>query len=293
MIIAGGNTNEVEILIGNSIVNKRLPNLPDGTMCSLMFTHNTNMILFTNQKSKKCFKLDYSSWKYHSTLKRLRWASASVVSTNSATFIFGGFGSLFTYEYLPKNCITWKLGKTKIPGGFEYGCAIEVKSKQEIWLIGGLSTKRRILSFNIKDHSFKELSFKLAVDRGFGPRCAFIPGTNKVIVTGGADSDKSSEILDIVNGTVSISNPTNYLRSFHGIGDISINGQERLAVFGGRSNNTSSSSYYRSIEVYDPETQKWKRNNSIKLDKPRYICRFLNVKLADIYQSIIPKSAIS
>ena len=46
------------------------------------------------------------------------------------------------------------MGKTKIPGDFVDGYAITVKSEQEIWLIGGLDTEKKILSFNVNYHTF-------------------------------------------------------------------------------------------------------------------------------------------
>ena len=52
------------------------------------------------------------------------------VTTQEATFIFGGGYSRTTYEYLPKDSIQWLIGKTEISGR---GCAIVVKSGQEIW----------------------------------------------------------------------------------------------------------------------------------------------------------------
>ena len=78
----------------------------------------------------------------------------SIVATQEATYVFGGASSNKTYEYLPKDSTTWYMGKTEIPGlGFHRGCAIAVKSEQEIWLIGGWNTEKRILSFNVNDHT--------------------------------------------------------------------------------------------------------------------------------------------
>ena len=126
----------------------------------------------------------------------------SVVATQVATFVFGGDNSRKSYEYLPKDSMTWLMGKTEIPGGFCAGCAIAVKSEQEILLIGGYQTEERILSFNVRDHTFQELPSQLNVGR-FGQSCAFIPNTNKVMITGGHcnfnDLD-STEILDTEDG---------------------------------------------------------------------------------------------
>ena len=52
---------------------------------------------------------------------------------------------------------------TEIPEGFARGCAIAVKSKQEIWLIGGRRTEERILSFNVESQTFQVMPFQLNV----------------------------------------------------------------------------------------------------------------------------------
>ena len=118
-----------------------------------MVSHNGTIVLCGGMgNAKKCLKLDQGTWKEHSTLNVERdWHSA--VTTQKATFIFGGyFSSRNTYEYLPKDSTEWLMGKTEIPEGFERGCSIAVKSDQVIWLIGGWRTENRILKFNVKDH---------------------------------------------------------------------------------------------------------------------------------------------
>ena len=89
-----------------------------------MVAHDGNILLcggFGN--SEKCLQLDHGTWKEHSTLKRNSvWHSA--VTTEIATFIFGGGYSGTTYEYLPKDSTEWIMGRTEIPGGFAYGCGI-------------------------------------------------------------------------------------------------------------------------------------------------------------------------
>ena len=205
-----------------------------------MVAHNGTILLCGGWNNKqKCLQLDRGTWKQHSTLNVDR-AWRSVVTTQATTFIFGGgYPNSKTYEYLPKDSTTWIMGKTKIPGGFENGCAIAVKSEQEIWLIGGCGAEKRILSFNINDHTFQLLPTRLNVRRQ-GHRCAFIPNTNKVMITGGYNGHyfhfndlDSTEVLDTEDGSVTMASPMNSKRTGHGIGVVTINGEDRITVFGG------------------------------------------------------------
>ena len=102
-----------------------------------MVAHNGTIILCGGMGNlEKCLQLDNGTWKEHSTLNVER-AWHSIVTTQTATFIFGGEYSdqpdSKIYEYLPKESTKWMLGKTEIPGGFDEGCAIAVKSDKEIW----------------------------------------------------------------------------------------------------------------------------------------------------------------
>ena len=157
--------------------------------------------------------MDHGTWKEHSTLNVER-IYHSAVTTQTATFIFGGRNSRTTYEYLPKDSTEWLMGKTEIPGrGFSSGCAIAVKSGQEIWLIGGGRTEKRILSFNVERHTFQELPYQLNVGRA-SHRCAFIPNTNKIMITGGYSDDchDSTEVLDTEDGSITMASPMNSKR---------------------------------------------------------------------------------
>ena len=91
---------------------KQLPNLPNRIDGSSMVAHNAAILLcggFGNEK--KCLQLDNGIWKEHSTLNVERdWHSA--VTTQTATFVFGGDYSDKTYEYLPKDSTKWLMGKT-------------------------------------------------------------------------------------------------------------------------------------------------------------------------------------
>ena len=152
------------------------------------------------------------------------------------------------------------MGETEIPGvGFEFGCAIAVKSGDEILLIGGQNTEQRILSFNVKDHIFRELQCRLNEKR-YGHSCAFIPKTTLVMITGGrynfTDSSylDSTEILDIKDESVKMANPLNSKRCYHGMGILTINGEDRLATFGGKN---SLLSCMNTVEIYNTQTEEW------------------------------------
>ena len=241
-----------------------------------IFMHNGNIMLSTQEE---CFKLNHGVWMKHSDLVHKRHPNASVVTTNIATFFFGGFWSRDTYEYLPHDSNEWMIGQTKIPGGLKDGFAIAVKSGQEIWLIGGFDTEKRILSFNVNDHSFKELPINLIVER-WGHNCAFIPGTNKVMITGGGDEkatrgSNSSEILDIETGVVTLANPMNRIRLFHGMGTTMLDGENRVVVF-------SDNRIQKAIEFYDTKAKKWKITNQIKMRKEMHVLNYLTLNLWEI-----------
>jgi len=298
IIIAGGVfMSSVEVLTGD-LGTKKLPNLPDEIDGSPMVLHNGTILLCGGDYNlKKCLQLDHGTWKEHSTLNEKRWYH-SAVTTQTATFLFGGLNSGYretTYEYLPKDSTTWLMGKTNIPGGFREGYAIAVKSDQEIWLIGGCRTFKRILSFKIKDHTFEELSSQLNVGRA-GHSCAFIPNTNKVMITGGYNFSEGSldsvEILDTEEGSVTTANPINSKieshmnseRTDHGMGVVTINGEERLAVFGGFDGNDENDDL-DSVEVYNIQTEEWD-STDIKLKEAKRGFGFLSVKLSDVISQL-------
>ena len=258
MIIIGGYDHEYGFsplhVISEGLEIKRYVNLPLQTDRTSMVLHNGNVLLCGGENNwKKCFQMDQGTWKYHSALNEVRDAH-SAVTTQTATFVFGGMYNSTTYEYLPKDSTTWILGKNEIPGGFDRGCAIAVKSGKEIWLIGGFeNNKRRILSFDVNHHTFKVLPTQLNVER-VRHKCAFIPNTNQVMITGGHNGDvhlDSVEILDTEDGSVTIGSPMNFKRAIHGIGVVTINGEDRLAVVGGYDGKKR----LDSIEIYNSKKE--------------------------------------
>ena len=135
-------------------------------------------------------------------------------------------------------------------------------------------TGKRILSFNVNDHIFKELPYQLNIRRS-GHRCAFIPNTKKVMITGGCGL--STEVLDTEDGSVTMASPMNSKRYRHGMGMLTINGEDRLAVFGGLNGRSS----LDTVELYNAKTEKWETSD-IKLSEPKSCFGFLTVKLSDV-----------
>ena len=248
-----------------------------------MVLHQGSILLaggFSDGKS--CRQLKNGAWKEHSTLNEYR-NGHSAVTTNSATFIFGGTDSR-TYEYLPKDSKTWLIGKTKLPGpgGFVSGCAFSVKAEKEIWLIGGCwGIGKRIVNFNVSDHTFQILDSQLNIGRS-DHTCALIPNTKTVMITGGFDNGahlNSTEIVNIEDGSISMGSPMNFKRSSHGMGVVTINEEETLVVFGGENADGT----LDSIELYNAETEKWEITDT-KLKKLKIDFGFLSVKLRQIQQ---------
>ena len=255
-----------------------------------MIQHNENTFLVGGSSNhQKCLQLVHGTWKEHSVLNFERSFHSAVTAQNTA-FVFGGYGSRGTYEYLPKDSTTWLKGKNFIRSGFCNVFAIAVKSDQEIWLIGGnYPNGNRILSFNVSDHTFQTLPLQLIVGRSKA-KCAFIPNTKKVMITGGIGRREfgsgylnSTEILDPEDETVTMASPMSSERAGHGIGVFTINGKDRLAVFGGY--DGINGRYLDSIEFYNPVTEKWELSD-IKLNEPKHCVGFLTAKLSDLISKL-------
>ena len=74
----------------------------------------------------------------------------------------------------------------------------------------------------------------------------------------------TTEILDPETMSITIASPMNRRRSEHGIAVITINNENRLAVFGGYQD------YFRDLrcfELYNTRTQKWEMTQEISLRK--------------------------
>ena len=289
IIVAGGfEVSDVEVLIGGHETTKQLPNLPEDIDASSMVLHNGNILLCGGwDNMKECLVLKHGTWEKHSTLNEER-DQHSAVATPNGSFIFGGntdydrYDSRHLYEYLPKDSSTWLTGKYTIPETFHDGFAIA--SEQDVWLIGMDWNQGTILKFNINDHKFQELPSQLYWGR-IGHKAAFIPHTKKIMVTGGLNFKReflnSTEIFDTEDGHVTMASPMNSKRRNHGIGVITIDNEDRLAVFGGHDGQNM----LDSVELYNTQTEKWETTN-IKLKEAKDEFGFLSLKLSDILSKI-------
>ena len=288
IILTGGSgpkdKSSIEIIYSDSKSKLTLPNLPHQGKNSSIFTHNGTLMVCggSNENAKKCYQLVNGFWtKFTSDLK-IKRCGASVVTTSEATFIFGGIFDPTSFEYLPKNGKNWKLGENEIPKDFYHGSAVEVKSKQEIWLIGGKGGCCRILVFNIKTHIFKELGSILKWCR-IHHACisTILDGNEVILVTGGTGtgilsgkSPKSVEIINTQDGKVTmLSNRMVLPRIGHGIGILKIENQEKIVIFGGTDGENN---HYDSVEIFDEKTKDWKLAENMKMSEARYFFSFTN-----------------
>ena len=84
----------------------------------------------------------------------------------------------------------------------------------------------------------------------------------------------STERLNTEDGSVTMASPMNSKRSCHGIGVLTIKGEDRLAVF-----RRYDSLYC--IESYNSQTEKWETSDT-QLSETKHCFGFLTVKLSDI-----------
>ena len=189
-------------------------------------------------------KLVTNSWQINTALKTSGYCTpTNMVISSKAIYTFGADENAKKIRYLPTNSKEWIEEKDiDIPGKFRIGCAVEIRSKGEIWLIGGCDYRgSRILSFDLQNHTLRELPLKLKTGRSY-QKCIVTKISNKevILVTGGLSEGRqphkrsflnSVEIINIEDGSVTPSPPMNIKRVGHGIGTLKINNQPRICVF--------------------------------------------------------------
>ena len=99
------------------------------------------------------------------------------------------------------------------------------------------------------------------------------------MITGGVDVGvlDSTEILDTEDGSISMASQMNCKRVRHGMGVVTINGENKLTVFGGYDGGNE----LDSVEIYNTQTEKWEIAD-FRLSEAKYGFGFLPIKLGDI-----------
>ena len=269
----GGALSTVELL-GDTTCS--LPNLPYAINASpQMFLHvnkdgNKEVVICGGYpKETSCLKLVNGAWKPFAELKKERTFGHVAVSMEERTFIFGSFGNRWSSEVLEHGSESWKVGPT-IPGeGIDDGCGVAI-SKDELLLIGGEDTSKRIIKYNVTSKTWKN-EISLETNRRFH-KCARFK--NQIFITGGWYGLKSVDILTLDPFTISKGAELNVGREIHGLGSIHHQGKLTMAAFGGEDSNLND---LDSVEVFEENTNTWTLLTTLKLSENKESFGFLSV----------------
>ena len=279
ILVTGGKGNDgcqtsgrVEILSNEvSLTNKTFEETPKhNNAFPLLIVHDGILLLcggYSNQH--RCLKYE-NGWKEHSILNQHRTFSSAVTTANG-TFIFGGGPGCIgqSFEFLPKKSNMWELGSTNIPVEFDGGCAVLVPEMNAILLIGGWQTEKRVLTLEIGTRDFKAMNVTLLNQRK-NQECARLPDTNVIVITGGGVDDDNvldtTEVFNLEDNTITLGSPMNTKRWKHGMAVITVDDEDRLAIFGGRDENGD---YLDSVEILNPRSRKWEVKSDLKLKEPK------------------------
>ena len=248
-----------------------IPNFPKQIFGCHLFMQNGTLTAaggfdWNGSFNETWYQLKNGFWQINTALKTSGYCTpTNMVITSKAIYTFGADENANKVRYLPNNGKNWMVKEhIEIPGQFRIGCAVEIKSKGEIWLIGGNDDNgNRILSFDLETHTFKDLPLKLITGRS--RHICFVTkiGDSEVILVTGGNSEaktpkrhtllNSVEIINIADGSVTSSPLMTFRRNGHGIGTLNINNQPRICVFGGWNGEKEENT----VEVFDEETLKW------------------------------------
>ena len=258
-----------------------LPRLPRTIKANQIILTNNHEILtcggitgqYYSDFYQKCLVLKHCAWVLHSTLNKEREYSASVTMPDGV-YLFGGFQSPTTSEFLPTGSSTWQNGPSIPYPGLINGCAVK-KSDFEIILIGS----KKIIQLNTKTNDWTPLG-ELQEERYY-QRCVVIDG--KIMVTGGRkpatyEVSSSTEVISLHNPTKSkLIGQLTIGRTSHGMAVAHVNGKPILLAFGGAYRENDEWKYHKSIEHWNPETKTWTISNDLKLNEPKSSFGFLSV----------------
>ena len=179
IILVGGTSatktlQSIEVISLDSPSRIQLPNFPIQIWQCSLFLQNGILMVWggrtRNGLNENCFQLKNGSWQIYKDYKPPGFRKSNVmVMTKEATYVFGANKRCIEVIYLPTNSEEWEVEKHfQISGQFKHGCAIEVKFKGEIWVIGGVNdAAKRILRFDLQNCTFKESATTLIIGRYF------------------------------------------------------------------------------------------------------------------------------
>ena len=233
----------------------------------MVITNNNQLMTFGGWSgdSKQCYKLGNSKCQKQSPLIQRR-RNAVAITMADGIYVLGGSGSPLTSDFLPNGLCEWQVGPSVPNPGIREGHGVAI-SKTDFLLVGGSGTYNRILKYNIESRTFNwqwtEIGSLLQGREDH--RCFFHGG--KVVVTGGYFGGylKSTEIINISDGTSRKAGDLNVARSHLGMGIAHINGKSKLIVFGGE---TGHMQYTDSIDEWDDESETWTMS-SMKLSEAK------------------------
>ena len=200
-------------------------------------------------EGKDVLILKGGKWLHHSELGGARIGSV-VVTMPDGIYVFGGMHNAETSEFLPNGQNIWQEGPSLPKKGIWAGSGVPI-SQHELVLVGGYSTEKRVMKFNILT---QEWTFwdNLATGR-FNHSCAFYK--DSIIVTGGSFglSGHTTDIIEVSNGTNRKGAKLNYARCGHAMGVVKWLGTTRLMVMKGFMKNSK----VNTNEAWNEATEKW------------------------------------
>ena len=113
-------------------------------------------------------------------------------------YLFGGYGSKTTSEFLPKFEKIWQVGPTIPDNGINGGCGVRI-SNTEFVLIGGYDSRNLVIKYNTETQEWTTMN-NLIIGR-YDHACAKI--NQNIIVSGGRDFNNkilsSTEIIPLIS----------------------------------------------------------------------------------------------
>ena len=214
------------------------------------------MIVVQRWNDAECYKFINGEWKPQNPPKDRLYPKFDGYSMQNGSYLISpnSCSGLITTTFLPNGQEEWKTGPE-----FKFSSGDMVhfiqSSKTNIIGTGGTEFPSRIFKFNVETKEVTEIG-KLQVGRWMHTSAIF---NGKLIVTGGFNYKttgliRSTDIIDLESGISRLGGNLNVHRCHSGMGVITLNGKQKLIVFGGELDVMA----IDSIEEWDEETETWK-----------------------------------